>query len=213
MFFVEDKEWLKKFVNHSAAKSVHHGFIGGLLEHTLGVTKMCDYMANNYQVLNRDLLIAAAIFHDIGKIDENLFIGTGYNTWGMTNSVLAGKVISDIITNYPNKYIELFDPKRINLSNVLGTVSNAFKSVEGLVNGMFTSSDKIEYKTLNNKEIAIYKDNLGNHLVYTKCPHQGCKLLFNEIEKTWDCPCHGSRFSIDGKSIEGPSNYDISFKE
>ena len=70
MFFVEDKAWVKRFVNHSAAKSVHHGFIGGLLEHTLGVAKMCDYMAANYPVLNRDLLISAALFHDIGKIDE-----------------------------------------------------------------------------------------------------------------------------------------------
>ena len=166
-----------------------------------------EYMWSNIDIMTSDSLPY------IGKIDENLFIGTGYNTWGMTNSVLAGKVISDIITNYPNKYIELFDPNRINLSNVLGTVNNAFKSIEGLVNGMFTTSDKIEYKTLNNKEIAIYKDNLGNHLVYTKCPHKGCKLLFNEIEKTWDCPCHASRFDIDGKCISGPANKDITVTE
>ena len=70
MFFVEDKDWVKRFVNHSAAKAVHHGFIGGLLEHTLGVAKMCDYMANNYPIINRDLLITAALFHDIGKLDE-----------------------------------------------------------------------------------------------------------------------------------------------
>ena len=70
MFFVEDKDWVKRFVNHSAAKAVHHGFIGGLLEHTLGVAKMCDYMANNYPIINRDLLIPAALFHDIGKLDE-----------------------------------------------------------------------------------------------------------------------------------------------
>lgn len=70
MFFVEDKDWVKKFVNHSAAKSVHHGFIGGLLEHTLGVAKMCDYIASNYPIINRDLLITAALFHDIGKLDE-----------------------------------------------------------------------------------------------------------------------------------------------
>ena len=70
MFFVEDKDWVKRFVNHSAAKAVHHGFIGGLLEHTLGVAKMCDYMAQNYPIINRDLLITAAWFHDIGKLDE-----------------------------------------------------------------------------------------------------------------------------------------------
>ena len=70
MFFVEDKDWVKRFVIHSAAMAVHHGFIGGLLEHTLGVAKMCDYMANNYPIINRDLLITAALFHDIGKLDE-----------------------------------------------------------------------------------------------------------------------------------------------
>jgi uncharacterized domain HDIG len=69
-FFVEDKEFAKAFKNHSAAKSVHHGFIGGLLEHTLGVAKFCDYMAANYPYMNRDLLIASALFHDIGKLDE-----------------------------------------------------------------------------------------------------------------------------------------------
>ncbi|MEG2513356.1 MAG: HD domain-containing protein [Acetivibrio sp.] len=69
-FFVEDKSFIKIFKDHSAAKSVHHGFIGGLLEHTLGVTKMCEYMAAAYPILNRDLLITAAIFHDIGKTDE-----------------------------------------------------------------------------------------------------------------------------------------------
>lgn len=69
-FFVEDKEFKKLFKDHSAAKSVHHGFIGGLLEHTLGVAKMCDYMAGAYPVLNRDLLLTAALFHDIGKMKE-----------------------------------------------------------------------------------------------------------------------------------------------
>ncbi|NLK73963.1 MAG: HD domain-containing protein [Clostridiales bacterium] len=69
-FFIEDAEFVKRFSNHSAAKSVHHGFVGGLLEHTLGVTKMCDYYASNYPIINRDLLITAALFHDIGKMDE-----------------------------------------------------------------------------------------------------------------------------------------------
>lgn len=68
--FFLDKEFAKKFGEHSAARSVHHGFMGGLLEHTLGVTRLCDYMARNYPILNRDLLLAAAMFHDIGKLKE-----------------------------------------------------------------------------------------------------------------------------------------------
>ena len=69
-FFVEDKDFEKRFKFHSAAKSVHHGFVGGLLEHTLSVTKNCDYFAETYPILNRDLIVSAAIFHDIGKLEE-----------------------------------------------------------------------------------------------------------------------------------------------
>ena len=69
-FFLEDKEFEKRFKFHSAAKTVHHGFVGGLLEHTLSVTKHCDYFAAYYPMLNRDLIVTAAIFHDIGKLEE-----------------------------------------------------------------------------------------------------------------------------------------------
>ena len=69
-FFVDDAAFAKAFQFHSAAKTVHHGFVGGLLEHTLSVTKLCDYYTGYYKELNRDLLIAAAIFHDIGKTKE-----------------------------------------------------------------------------------------------------------------------------------------------
>jgi 3'-5' exoribonuclease len=68
--FFENEEFAKRFKFHSAAKSVHHGFVGGLLEHTLSVTRNCDYFAKNYPFLNRDLLITAAVFHDIGKLKE-----------------------------------------------------------------------------------------------------------------------------------------------
>ena len=69
-FFVEDKEFLKVFAGHSAAKTVHHSFVGGLLEHTLSVTKICDFIARNYPAVNRDLLITVAMLHDIGKTKE-----------------------------------------------------------------------------------------------------------------------------------------------
>ena len=70
MYFVEDNDFIQAFKKHSAAKSVHHGFLGGLLEHTLSVTNMCQYFAEHYPIINRDLLITAALFHDMGKIEE-----------------------------------------------------------------------------------------------------------------------------------------------
>ena len=69
-FFVEDNDFADRFKKHSAAKSVHHSFVGGILEHTLGVVRLCDYYADHYPLLNRDLLVAAAMFHDIGKMEE-----------------------------------------------------------------------------------------------------------------------------------------------
>ncbi|MCR5790272.1 MAG: HD domain-containing protein [Lachnospiraceae bacterium] len=69
-FFIEDKEFIEKFRKSSAAKSIHHGFIGGLLEHTLSVTRLCAYYCKAYPVLNRDLLLSGAMLHDIGKVKE-----------------------------------------------------------------------------------------------------------------------------------------------
>lgn len=69
-FFVDDREFADKFCSHSAAKSIHHGFVGGLLEHTVSVAKLCNYMSSYYTIINRDLLITAALFHDMGKISE-----------------------------------------------------------------------------------------------------------------------------------------------
>lgn len=69
-FFVKDEKFIKAFRNSSAAKSVHHGFVGGLLEHTLSVAKLCDYYCTAYPILKRDLLLTAAMCHDIGKTRE-----------------------------------------------------------------------------------------------------------------------------------------------
>ena len=69
-FFVEDEDFAVQFRKSSAAKSVHHGFVGGLMEHTIGVAKLCDHLAAVYPILNRDLLVSAALLHDVGKVTE-----------------------------------------------------------------------------------------------------------------------------------------------
>lgn len=82
-FFVKDEAFLKAFKQSSAAKTVHHGFMGGLLQHTLAVTKLCDYYCTQYPILNRDLLLTAAICHDIGKTKElSLFPTNDYTESG-----------------------------------------------------------------------------------------------------------------------------------
>ena len=103
--FVEDKKFMKVFEGHSAAKTVHHGFIGGLMEHTLGVTRLCDYMAAAYPVLNRDLLITTALLHDVGKTKElSAFPMNDYTDEGqlLGHIVIGAQMVHDLAKEIPD---------------------------------------------------------------------------------------------------------------
>lgn len=108
-FFEEDEVFIKAFKNHSAAKSVHHGFIGGLLEHTLGVVKLCEYYTKAYPILNYDLLIASALFHDIAKTRElSTFPVNDYTDEGqlLGHIVLGAQMVAEKAAKIPG-----FPPK------------------------------------------------------------------------------------------------------
>lgn len=97
-FFVEDEAFVKAFCTSSAAKTVHHGFVGGLLEHTLSVARMCEYFCGAYPILKRDLLIAAALCHDIGKTKElSLFPENDYTDDGqlLGHIVMGAEMIGE----------------------------------------------------------------------------------------------------------------------
>ena len=70
----------------------------------------------------------------------------------------------------------------------------------------------MEFLKIVGKEVAVYHDGKKTYTVLRRCPHMGCTLLFNSIEKTWECPCHASKFDITGKCIKGPSKYSITFQ-
>ncbi len=100
VLFIDDSKFAEAFKKHSAAKSVHHGFIGGLLEHTLAVTKLCDFYSKQYPILNRDLLLTAAICHDIGKVYElSDFPANDYTDAGqlLGHIVMGSEMVSKII--------------------------------------------------------------------------------------------------------------------
>lgn len=97
-FFVKDEAFAKAFRNSSAAKTVHHGFVGGLLEHTLSVTKLCDYYCTAYPILKRDLLLTAAMCHDIGKTREiSAFPGNDYTDDGqlLGHIVMGSQMVAE----------------------------------------------------------------------------------------------------------------------
>ena len=182
------------------------------LEDSTGITNY-DYVWSNYDLMTLDHLPL------IGFIDDNLILSTGYNTWGNSNGILASTIIKDLINNKYNIYKELFDPRRaFNKQKLINYPINIFSNLYSFIDSKVNKNKTFyngnpRFTRINGSAVAIYKDDKGKeHIVYNKCPHLKCSLVFNEVEKTWDCPCHGSRFDLDGKCIMGPSNYDISYK-
>ena len=103
-FFKKDEDFIKAFRASSAAKAVHHGFVGGLLEHTLGVANLCDYLAGAYPLINRDLLLAGAMLHDVGKTRElSLFPENDYTDEGQLvgHIVIGVEMVDEKIREIP----------------------------------------------------------------------------------------------------------------
>ncbi len=172
-----------------------------------------EYVWSNIDIITKDYLPY------IGAIEDNLYIATGYNTWGMTNGVLSSLVIHDLINKSVNKYSYLVDPKRKNNLNIdikypLYLINNVYSFMNSkIIKNKNWYSDRVRFTKIKGVDVGIYTDSKGEeHIVLNKCPHLGCSLIFNEIEHTWDCPCHGSRFDLSGVSINGPSNYNITYK-
>lgn len=156
----------------------------------------------------------------IGRLNKNypnLLIATGFNKWGMTNGTIAGKILSDIVLNKNNKYEELFNPSRsINISKILNSIANNFKIGKTYV-GTKLVKPKMKGAFITNIDgirCGVYIDEENKkHIVKNICPHLKCNLVFNRADNTWDCPCHGSRFDIDGNLIEGPSVFSIKLED
>lgn len=172
-----------------------------------------DYTWHTHDVMTDDSL---PFIGPINKRNPNFYIITGFNKWGMTNSVIAGKIISDLIKGNENKYAQLFSPTRAyNLEKVKNFFIDGYISMKAIVKSKLIKDQVFYHNDVlityeDGKRIGIYIDENGKkHKVRNLCPHMKCNLIFNNLDKTWDCPCHGSRFDIDGNVIEGPSVYDI----
>lgn len=180
--------------------------------------KPYSYKWTNMDVMTNDFLPLIGAISDVHK---DIFIATGYNTWGMTNATIASKLLFDLIRNKKNKYQKLFSlDRKINVKIIKNFFINTFRSnIKAYVLNMIIKNpswykNKAYVTRMNNKRVGVYCDENGNeHIVSNICPHLKCFLTFNEVDKTWDCPCHGSRFDTNGNVINGPSKYDIKIDE
>lgn len=149
----------------------------------------------------------------------NWYVATGFGKWGMSLSMVSAIILDDLINNRKNGYKSLFSPRRFHPSSadnlcrmvgkaVTGISKEVFKSPKDSIEDIPTGEGKIvEY---NGEKVGVYKDEDGNiFAVDVRCTHLGCQLEWNGDEKTWDCPCHGSRFSYKGELIDNPAQHNL----
>ncbi|MEC0304013.1 FAD-dependent oxidoreductase [Terribacillus saccharophilus] len=152
----------------------------------------------------------------ISKGNDNIFVATGYRKWGMTSSIVAGLEISSLITAGVSRYKNIYQPSRFQADPDLGSVTkNVMEVAKEFVLGKLEQpyeyvpnlkrgeATKVRF---NGLLLGVYKDESGEiHQVDTTCTHMKCEVNWNSAESSWDCPCHGSRFSGTGEVLEGPA--------
>ena len=157
---------------------------------------------------------------EISVMKPNMYIATGFNKWGITSSNIAANIITDDILGNENEYKDIFKSTRLQPIKNRQEVGNMLKEVnKSLIASRFkiTKNELKDIKigegkivNINNTKVGVYKSQTGEVFkIRPYCAHLGCELYFNNIDKTWECPCHGSKFSYDGKLIEVPSNKDL----
>jgi len=164
----------------------------------------------------------------VGKIDplaDNIYVGTGFNSWGMSGGVAAGLILSDLILSGSNQWTEVFDPQRFTPQ----PSAKKFVTENAVVGGNFvgdwtkallssdevpTASDSAAVTRHDGQPMGIYRDEDGTvHAVSAVCPHMKCLVRWNDAERSWDCPCHGSRFTYKGDILSGPALESLPYQE
>lgn len=164
----------------------------------------------------------------VGKLStttRRLYVATGFSAWGLANGVAAAQVLSDHILERRNPWAELYDATRYHL-RITGKqlLRENFAIGKGWVTDHVRSwrlPDVCDVRRgegavcrRNGIPVAVYKGEDGtNHYLSPFCPHLNCMVSWNGAEKSWDCPCHGSRFSASGELIEGPAVRDLESRE
>lgn len=152
--------------------------------------------------------------------DDNVYIATGDSGQGMTHGTIAGMLLTDLIQDRKNAWEDVYSPSRIRLKSLPEYASENI-NVAGQYTDYVTAGDVKSESEIKPGEgailregvskLAVYRDEAGAvHKLSAVCPHLGCVVAWNSTEKTWDCPCHGSRYSAAGKVYQGPANSDLS---
>jgi glycine/D-amino acid oxidase-like deaminating enzyme/nitrite reductase/ring-hydroxylating ferredoxin subunit len=156
---------------------------------------------------------------------DRVFVATGFAKWGMTNGTVAAMIISDLIQDTPNSWADTFDSTRIALQQGgRAMLTGGIEVAKHLVGDRIKSLDRPAASELKpgegnvvsweGRKVAAFRDEDGTlHAVSATCTHMGCQVSFNTAERSWDCPCHGSRFDLSGRVLQGPAIKDLATKD
>ena len=162
----------------------------------------------------------------IGKLtptNEHIYVATGFSLWGMSKGTMAGMILSDLVQNKANPWADLYDSLRATPFITTESIKNNLEvgmhwvgdRLKGLQNWSTDDVEPGEGKliTVNGDKVGVYKDETGKvTAVSATCPHLACIVNWNSAEKSWDCPCHGARYTCEGKVIQGPAVKDLEQK-
>jgi glycine/D-amino acid oxidase-like deaminating enzyme/nitrite reductase/ring-hydroxylating ferredoxin subunit len=152
------------------------------------------------------------------------YVATGFGGWGMTHSMVAAEIMTDQIVGRENPWSSLYDPSRIHLRGVSSFLKENLDAAKLLVKERLQSHEALAPEHLGSGQGGVYDDKHqkiavardahgGLHALSAICPHMGCVVTWNDSDASWDCPCHGSRFNIDGEVFAGPAQTDLEKKD
>ena len=162
----------------------------------------------------------------IGRLrrgDERLHVATGFAKWGLTKGMIAARIITDSIVGRPNQWAALYDTRRwtprasaVSLAAENGRVARRFVAdrIRPRSAGQDIAPGEGAVVRVGLRHQAVYRDESGEtHVLSARCPHLGCLVAWSEADKAWECPCHGSRFSAEGRLLQGPATTGLAREE
>lgn len=149
----------------------------------------------------------------------NWYVATGFGKWGMTSSMVAARILSEQILHGDAPNAAVFSPQRFPSAALLPLLREGSQACKGIGRRLFWIPEETELSIhpgqggivrIDGQKVGVYRDEEGAcHAVSVRCPHLGCQLEWNPDEKSWDCPCHGSRFDYDGNLIDNPAQRNV----
>ncbi len=192
--------------------------------------KVEEYLEKHFSIESIEFVWAAQNYEPADNLpyigtspaEKNVYIATGFAADGLVYGTLAGMILRDLILEKENQWAKIYDPKRFTpVASAKKFIKDNIDVAKHLIKDHLIYGEIKELKELNpgegktiiidGEKVAAYRDDGQKlHLVSAICPHMGCVVHWNNGEKSWDCPCHGSRFSFNGEVLEGPAYKNLS---